>query len=51
MQELYENSAERQAARQLFIDGYNRFRLHPALNHQPALLHKSAIGQSIPNPK
>lgn len=37
MQELYENSAERQAARQLFIDGYNRFRQHPALNHQPPM--------------
>lgn len=33
----YESSAQRQAALQPFIDGYNRCRPHSALNHQPPM--------------
>jgi transposase InsO family protein len=43
----YESSAERQAALQPFIDGYNWCRPHSALNHQPPMSRIPAMNNLL----
>jgi transposase InsO family protein len=43
----YESSAERQAALQHFIDGYNWCRPHSALNHQPPMSRIAGVNDLL----
>ena len=43
----YESSAQRQAALQPFIDGYNWLRPHSALNHQPPMSRIPAMNNPL----
>lgn len=43
----YESSAERQAALQPFIDGYNWSRPHSALNHQPPMSRIAGVNDLL----
>lgn len=43
----YESSAQRQAALQPFIDGYNWSRPHSALNHQPTMSRIAGVNNLL----